>query len=99
MSIFKLIISVMTIPLASLKLSTISIRFAFLIFLNIIIYYHIIDSMILSYILLTSLEILGGLFQPFLFLQSPLNFLGSFSFLEKLNILYSFIPTLQDSLL
>jgi len=91
----------MIISLASLKLSTIFPweRFAFLIFLNIIIYYHIIDSMILSYILLTSLEILGGLFQPFLFLQSPLNFLGSFSFIEKLNILYSFIPTFQDSLL
>jgi hypothetical protein len=58
-----LIILVMTIPIASTYLSTILIRFAFLIFLNIVIYYHIIDSTILSSVLSVSLGILEGLFQ------------------------------------
>jgi len=61
MSIFELIILVFTIPLASLYLSTISIRFASLIFLNVVIYYHMIDST--SLFLSTDLEILGRLFQ------------------------------------
>lgn len=91
-------ILVFSIPLASHHLSTIlTHRFAFLIFLNIIIYYHMIDSMILSSILLTGLDILGGLFQPFLFLQSPLIFLGSSSFIEEYNILLSLIPIIVYS--
>jgi len=54
------------------------------------------DSMILSSILLTGLEILGGLFQPTLFLQSPL-ILGSSSFIEEFNILFSLIPIIVYS--
>jgi hypothetical protein len=85
MSIFKLIILVMTIPIASIYLSTISIRFILLIFINIVIYYHIIDGMILSSVLLASLEILEGLFQPTLLSLNPLKFLGSFSFIPPID--------------
>lgn len=98
MLLLKNKILVLTIPLASQYLSTILIhRIAFLIFLNIIIYYHMIDSMILSSILLTGLDILGGLFQPFLFLQSPLIFLGNSFFIEEYNILLSLIPIIVYS--
>ena len=90
---------VMSIPLASLYLSTISIRFALLIFLNIVIYYHIINGTILSSVLSTSLGILGGLFQPTLPSQSPLTSVGSLLFIDEFNILYSFIPSFQDHLL
>jgi len=77
MLILELIILVVTIPLASLYLSTILIpRFALLIFLS---------GVLLS-------EILGGLFQSTLFLQSPLNLIGSLLFIDEPNILLSLIP-------
>jgi len=70
MTIFKFIILVLPIPLASHHLSTILSRFALLVFLF---------STLFP-------EILGGLFQPTEFYQIH-------------NILLSFIPSFQDSLL
>jgi group I intron endonuclease len=55
------------------------------------------DSMILSSILLIGLEILGGLFQPTLFLQSPLILMDSSSFIEESNFLFSLIPIIVYS--
>jgi group I intron endonuclease len=92
MTILEFSFLVMSIPLASLYLSTILIRFALLIVFNIVIYYHIINGTILSSVLSTSLEILGGLFQPTLLSQSPLILMGSFSFIKQPYILLSLIP-------
>jgi hypothetical protein len=99
MSIFKLIILVITILIVSIYLSTISIRFVLLIFINIVIYYYIINDTILSSVLLASLEILEELFQPTLLSLSLLIFLGNFSFIKELNILYLFISSFQDNFL
>jgi group I intron endonuclease len=93
--ILEFIISVFSIPLASLYLSTIfpSGRFAFLISLNIVIYYHIIDGAILSSVLSSGLGILGGLFQTTLLSQSlEIFILGNYSYMEQSNLLLSLIP-------
>jgi group I intron endonuclease len=77
MLILKIYILVLTIPLASIYLSTILIYgFAFLVFL---------PDALLS-------EILGRLFQTTLFLQSPLILGGTFSLIEEPNLLLSLIP-------
>jgi group I intron endonuclease len=84
MLLFAIIIQVITIPLAYLYLSPISIRFAFLV------------SLSLCYIL----EILGGLFQTSPLFQIPIMFplctsegMGGFSLIEEPNILFSiFVP-------
>ena len=75
MLLLEFLTLVLTIPLAYLYLSTISIRFTFLVFL---------PGALLS-------EILGGLFQLTLFLQSPF-ILGGLSFIEEPNFLLSLIP-------
>ena len=78
------ITQVLTIPFASLYLSTILIhRFAFLIFL----FYEIFSW---------GVEILGGLFQTSLLFQIPF-ILDSFSFIEEPDILLSLIPIIVYS--
>jgi group I intron endonuclease len=82
MLILGIITLVMTLPLASLYLSTILIHgFAFLIFL---------PGALLS-------EIFGGLFQLTLFSQSLLNLIGSLLFIDEPNILLSLIPIIVYS--
>jgi hypothetical protein len=79
-----ILILVLTIPLASLYLSTILSRNAFLIFLS---------GVLLS-------GILGGLFQPTLFSQSLdvfIQVLGNLSFMEQSNSLLSLIPIIVYS--
>jgi len=72
-----ILILVLTIPLASIYLSTILINgFAFLVFL---------PGALLS-------EILGGLFQTTLFLQSPLILMGSLLYQEELSLLFLSMP-------
>jgi hypothetical protein len=73
MLLLKNLSLVLTIPLASLKLSTISIRFAFLIFL------------FTMFLLNSNVYILGGLFKTTILLQSlEIIILGKVLFFKKI---------------
>jgi len=89
----------MTIPLASLYLSTILILDLLFLYNYTTIFHNVIDGMIPSSVMSADLGILGGLFQPTLPSQSLLNSVGSLLSINEFNISYSFIPSFQDNLL
>lgn len=95
MLILGIITLVMTLPLASLYLSTILIhRIAFLILLlSAVLSYNTLYVVPLS----SGIGILGGLFQTTLLSQSLLNLIGSLLFIDEPNILLSLIPIIVYS--